>query len=298
MQLVEAYFDESGSDDGSEVLCVAGYIFEKDARVELDSRWQEVLKNYGLPFFRMSACAHGVEPFDALTLNQRIEVEKEMIALIKKYSAYGVGGWRILPQETFPEWRPSRSSMLHFPPRFPFFDSEGSMRQVVLLGLLVLMTNVPSASAQAHLMNKTEFYLFLHDLERDSDRWMDTVSEVDVSSLKDLPYRKGELMDKAKVSIRESLLTVRNDVRTLRKNVTLTAQIDLLMDLEGLETSMSDVGYNLDYENAGDSDKYLRWTSDVEKAIQEITDSNLKLYGHLRELSLRIDRQIDVNKIH
>jgi len=90
VQLVEAYFDESGSDDGSEVLCVAGYIFEKDARVELDSRWQEVLKNYGLPFFRMSACAHGVEPFDALTLNQRIEVEKEMIALIKKYSAYGI----------------------------------------------------------------------------------------------------------------------------------------------------------------------------------------------------------------
>src|SRR5438105_4019181 len=31
MQLAEAYFDESGSHDGSPVLCVAGYIFEKNA---------------------------------------------------------------------------------------------------------------------------------------------------------------------------------------------------------------------------------------------------------------------------
>jgi hypothetical protein len=172
-----------------------------------------------------------------------------------------------------------------------------SMRKALLLGPMVLMMGVSSASAQSHPMNKAEFNLFLHDLERDSARWMDTVSEVDASSLKDLPYRKGELMDKVKVTLHTSLLAVRDDIVTLRKNITLTSEVDLLADLEGVATSMSDLGYDLDYENAADSDKYLRWSSDVEKALEEINDANLKLYGDLRRLSLRIDRQIDVGTI-
>jgi hypothetical protein len=89
VQLIEAYFDESGSDANSDVLCVAGYVFEKGSCAEMDSKWQAVLSNYKLPFFRMSACAHGTKPFDALTLDQRIEVEKEMIRLVKQYAAYG-----------------------------------------------------------------------------------------------------------------------------------------------------------------------------------------------------------------
>lgn len=63
MQPVEAYFDESGSHANSPVLCVAGYIIERDARIKLDAEWATVLQHFNLPFFRMSACAHGTEPF-------------------------------------------------------------------------------------------------------------------------------------------------------------------------------------------------------------------------------------------
>jgi uncharacterized protein DUF3800 len=90
VQMVEAYFDESGSDDNSEVLCLAGYVFRKEACVELDAKWRDMLTRYKLPFFRMSACAHGVHPFDAMSKNERIEVEKEMIALIKEFAAFGM----------------------------------------------------------------------------------------------------------------------------------------------------------------------------------------------------------------
>jgi hypothetical protein len=90
VQMVEAFFDESGSDANSEVLCVAGYIFDKDSCVELDTKWCEVLSKFKLPFFRMSACAHGTKPFDRLTIEERIEVEKEMIALIKQFATYGI----------------------------------------------------------------------------------------------------------------------------------------------------------------------------------------------------------------
>lgn len=72
------------------------------------------------------------------------------------------------------------------------------MRNIFLVVLMAFVMDVPSASAQAspqtsvkaHLMNKAEFALFLHDLERDTARWMNVASEVDVSSLKDLPYQR------------------------------------------------------------------------------------------------------------
>jgi hypothetical protein len=90
VQMVEAYFDESGSHEGSPVLCVAGYIVEKDACVRLDAEWERVLNKFGLPFFRMSACAHGTYPFKRLSMDERIAVEKELIAIIKANLTYGI----------------------------------------------------------------------------------------------------------------------------------------------------------------------------------------------------------------
>ncbi|MGA2106892.1 MAG: DUF3800 domain-containing protein [Syntrophorhabdales bacterium] len=90
VQMVEAYFDESGSHDGSPVLCVAGYIFEKDSCVKMDSEWSAVLKEFDLPFFRMSRCAHKIKPFNKLTKDQCIEVEKKMIGIIKDRASYGI----------------------------------------------------------------------------------------------------------------------------------------------------------------------------------------------------------------
>jgi len=90
VQLVEAYFDESGSSDTSLVLCVAGYVIEKEACKSLDSDWEKVLDNSNLPFFRMSACAHGSRPFSSLLKEDRIDIEKEMIAIIKRSISCGL----------------------------------------------------------------------------------------------------------------------------------------------------------------------------------------------------------------
>src|SRR5438445_8291745 len=59
-----AFFDESGSDDGSPVLCVAGFIIEKEKCKQMDDDWVGTLKKYNLPYFRMSPWAQGTEPFD------------------------------------------------------------------------------------------------------------------------------------------------------------------------------------------------------------------------------------------
>jgi Protein of unknown function (DUF3800) len=90
VSFVEAYFDESGSHDDSPVLCVAGHIIRQDARIKLDAEWQKVLQQFKLPFFRMSACANGSKPFDVLTIDQRIDAEKQLIAITKQYISYGI----------------------------------------------------------------------------------------------------------------------------------------------------------------------------------------------------------------
>jgi hypothetical protein len=88
---LEVYFDESGSHDGSPVLSVGGYLFEKEQCGALDGEWKLVLERFGLPYFRMSACAHNQKPFDHLSRDECIEVEKAVIALINKYALLGLG---------------------------------------------------------------------------------------------------------------------------------------------------------------------------------------------------------------
>lgn len=89
VDLVEAYFDESGSHDGSPVLCVAGYLFKKEDCIKLDVEWKNVLDHYKLPYFRMSECAHGNGAFSDLSKDKRISAQKRMINLIKANMAYG-----------------------------------------------------------------------------------------------------------------------------------------------------------------------------------------------------------------
>ena len=84
--LVQSYFDESGDTD---ILCVAGYIFQSGKSRKLDIEWRRMLLRYKLPYFRMSACNQGTEPFDKLTKNECISVQKEAIALIGAFVVFG-----------------------------------------------------------------------------------------------------------------------------------------------------------------------------------------------------------------
>ena len=90
--VVEAYFDESyesGTASGR-LLCVAGYVFLKSKARTFETKWAALLRRYGLPYFRMSSCAHGASPFDRLDKNDRVKAEKEAIALIRESAAYGL----------------------------------------------------------------------------------------------------------------------------------------------------------------------------------------------------------------
>jgi hypothetical protein len=104
--LFEAYFDESGSHDGSPVLCLAGYLFDKEGCLQLDSEWKAVLDEYELPFFRISACAHGTGPFTDLTMQQRVDCETKLIHIVKRHMRYGVTV--TVNEAEYNEWAPQK----------------------------------------------------------------------------------------------------------------------------------------------------------------------------------------------
>jgi hypothetical protein len=51
MAVMEAYFDESGTHEGSPFVCVAGYLFEKGIANALDVSWRAMLQEKSLLFF-------------------------------------------------------------------------------------------------------------------------------------------------------------------------------------------------------------------------------------------------------
>ena len=86
--VLQAYFDESYGEDG--LLCVAGYVFTKAGARQLTKSWGHMLKKWGIPFFRMSACAHGNYPFDKFGAPTRDKIAREAIATITKCAAFAV----------------------------------------------------------------------------------------------------------------------------------------------------------------------------------------------------------------
>ena len=49
--MMEAYFDESGTHDGSPVACVAGYLLTEDNARHFNREWNRDLSEFGLTYF-------------------------------------------------------------------------------------------------------------------------------------------------------------------------------------------------------------------------------------------------------
>lgn len=88
--LAEVYIDESNSHDDAKILCLSGYVYLPNKAKELSAELSLVLNGVGVPFFHMVDCAHGAPPhYDKLTLDQRIDLEKKVIALARNKSEFG-----------------------------------------------------------------------------------------------------------------------------------------------------------------------------------------------------------------
>ena len=108
MGVVEGYFDESGDlDTGPRVFSVSGYFIHTEEAVAMNAAWLSVLEEYGLPYFHMVECAGGSGIFKGMSSDQRTELVKRLIALIKRHTLEGFSsiciGDDFQPSERFPD---------------------------------------------------------------------------------------------------------------------------------------------------------------------------------------------------
>jgi hypothetical protein len=87
---MEAYFDESGTDAASPVMCIAGYLFKAEQARHLEREWAEVLSEFGVDHFHAVDCAHGVRQFKRLSPAQRNELLTRLIGIIKRRMEIGI----------------------------------------------------------------------------------------------------------------------------------------------------------------------------------------------------------------
>lgn len=87
--MMEAYFDESGTDDGSPVMCVAGYLFEQEAAIAMTKKWVAMLHKYEVPFIHMKELAPCKGVCEHLGMDHCDLLEREALALIHEYMTVG-----------------------------------------------------------------------------------------------------------------------------------------------------------------------------------------------------------------
>lgn len=85
----EVYVDESGTHATSDMVVVAGYVFRRLNARRFQVEWSRVLRREGIPYFHMTDCATGNGSFKGWSAERRTGLEKKLIALTRKESAFG-----------------------------------------------------------------------------------------------------------------------------------------------------------------------------------------------------------------
>lgn len=86
------FFDASGTKNEI-ALAIAGYLFTRDNSLEFEKRWNELLKNAGLEYFRMTEFVNNSDQFASWgdRRSQKGPLFEALTLLIKKYSDRAFG---------------------------------------------------------------------------------------------------------------------------------------------------------------------------------------------------------------
>jgi hypothetical protein len=86
---MEAYFDESGTHDGSPISCVSGYLFNPRNARKLCKEWKAALPR-GIECFHMTDCATGGGKFRHLSKDERAALVRNLIAILNRRYTFGL----------------------------------------------------------------------------------------------------------------------------------------------------------------------------------------------------------------
>ena len=85
------YFDESGTHSNSEAAVVAGFLSNETQWVAFSQKWQQVLADSGLEYFRMSQFENRRGPFVGWTKDKREELLNKLLPIIHDHTFRSIG---------------------------------------------------------------------------------------------------------------------------------------------------------------------------------------------------------------
>jgi hypothetical protein len=88
--MMEAYFDESGTHQGSPVICVAGYLLTAEQALRLDLEWAELMSDFGLTHFHAHDCARKINEFEGIDDKRRKDLLVRLVGIIKRRVNIGI----------------------------------------------------------------------------------------------------------------------------------------------------------------------------------------------------------------
>lgn len=89
--LLEGYFDDSGTHEGSDAVTVAGYVSAPELWAELVEEWKEALNEWGLKYFHMTDFANRVKSYADWTDRQRRYRFARLVSIANRHVLASVG---------------------------------------------------------------------------------------------------------------------------------------------------------------------------------------------------------------
>jgi hypothetical protein len=106
--MLSAYLDESGTHDGSPVMCVAGLLYDREGAVGLDSAWKEALEQAKVCYFHAKEFAHFQGEFRGWEKEPRDQLHRKLVGIVREFARGGAAAF-ITSEKEFNEHRKAQS---------------------------------------------------------------------------------------------------------------------------------------------------------------------------------------------
>src|SRR5438093_13725166 len=83
-----AYFDESGTHNGSKVLTLCGVVSPVSQWERLGAAWQRLLEKERLPFFHAADCVGGYDLYEDWPEERRERVYSAFLSLVTRHACW------------------------------------------------------------------------------------------------------------------------------------------------------------------------------------------------------------------
>ena len=88
--MLKAFYDESGTHDGSPVTVLAGFVGDPDECAHFDTEWNKVLRNFGVPFAHAERLHRRKGLYKGWTLKQARQLRNDLIYVIQEHKRLSI----------------------------------------------------------------------------------------------------------------------------------------------------------------------------------------------------------------